>query len=315
MNFFAPPPTLTAELVATVPQELYATTETEWLHPSTGKSPSIFLEGITTDPQGNIFVVDVPYGQVLKYQLKSKKWTKISQWEGEPNGLAVREDGMLAVADYKEGVLLLDPSNGKISKLITRRNMEGWKGVNDLIFSSTGDLYFTDQGQTGMSDPTGSVYRLSPEGRLDTLLSNGPSPNGLVLTPDERALYVAMTRENSVWRCPLHPDGTTTKVNKFFSSFGTAGPDGMTVDVKGNLFICHPSLACIFVVDPHGLPKARIVMPTVGPGPATVTNCIFGSTPEDRNRLYFVCAMTGEIYGVDWECEGAIPIRMTKEAA
>ena len=82
-----------------------------------------------------------------------------------------------------------------------------------------------------MSDPTGLVYRLSPNGRLETLLSNGPSPNGLVLTPDERVssiltamsdteqfLYVAMTRENSVWICPLHADGTTTKVAQFCES-------------------------------------------------------------------------------------------------
>lgn len=154
MNFFEPPPTLTATLVASVPKELYGTSKTEWLHPSTGKPPGIFLEGITTDPQGNIFVVDVPYGQVLKYEMRSKKWTKVQQWDGEPNGLAVRADGMLAVADYKEGVvgesltpclpltmqLLLDPSNGDLSPLLTRRNMERFKGVNDLIYSSTGDL-------------------------------------------------------------------------------------------------------------------------------------------------------------------------------
>lgn len=66
-----------------------------------------------------------------------------------------------------------------------------------------------------MSDPTGLVYRLSPSGKLDTLISNGPSPNGLVLSPDEKFLYVAMTRDNSVWRCPLHKDGTTSKVGKF----------------------------------------------------------------------------------------------------
>ena len=85
---------------------------------------------------------------------------------------------------------------------------------------------FTDQGQTGMTDPTGRVYRLSPSGKLDCLLSNGPSPNGLCLSPDEdvshveditdpQVLYVAMTRDNSVWRCPLHADGTTSKVARF----------------------------------------------------------------------------------------------------
>jgi sugar lactone lactonase YvrE len=69
-----------------------------------------------------------------------------------------------------------------------------------------------------MTDPTGLVYRLSTSGKLDVLLSNGPSPNGLVLSPDEKFLYVAMTRDNTVWRCPLHKDGTTSKVMKFCKS-------------------------------------------------------------------------------------------------
>jgi sugar lactone lactonase YvrE len=45
---------------------------------------------------------------------------------------------------------------------------------------------FTDQGQTGMTDQTGVVYRLSVDGKLDTLLSNGISPNGLVLSSDQK---------------------------------------------------------------------------------------------------------------------------------
>ena len=57
---------------------------------------------------------------------------------------------------------------------------------------------FTDQGQTGVTDPTGRVYRLSPNGKLDCLLSNGNSPNGLVLSIDEKVLFVAMTRANQV---------------------------------------------------------------------------------------------------------------------
>jgi hypothetical protein len=59
-------------------------------------------------------------------------------------------------------------------------------------------VYFTDQGQTGLHDPTGRVYRLCTDGRLDCLLVNGPSPNGLVLTHDESALFVAMTGDNAL---------------------------------------------------------------------------------------------------------------------
>lgn len=141
-----------------------------------------------------------------------------------------------------------------------------------------------------------------------------------------------MTRENSVWRLPLHADGTTTKVAKFcecravyerrarlralsleltrtVSGFGIVGPDGLTVDQSGNLFISHPSLVCIFVVTPHGVPLARIVPPE-GHG-TSITNCIFGSTDADRKRLYFTDSTVGRICYVDWDVEGGTPVRST----
>ena len=58
---------------------------------------------------------------------------------------------------------------------------ESFKGVNDLVFARSGNLYFTDQGQTGMHDPTGRVYKLTPEGRLTCLVTTIPSPNGIVV--------------------------------------------------------------------------------------------------------------------------------------
>ena len=76
------------------------------------------------------------------------------------------------------------------------------------MWSSRGNLYFTDQGQTGLHDPTGRLYRLRPDGRLDLLLSNVPSPNGVALSPDERVLYLGVTRGNQVWRVPLLDDGS-----------------------------------------------------------------------------------------------------------
>lgn len=183
---------------------------------------------------------------------------------------------------------------------LKRKNLERFKGPNDLVFDKAGNLYFTDQGQTGMTDQTGKVYRLSPEGRLDMLIDNGISPNGLVLSPDEKVLYVAMTRQNSVWRIPLHLDGTTSKVGLFFQSFGTAGPDGLAVDEEGSLFVCHPSLGSVFVVNSDGTPKARIVSGTEG---INLTNCCFGG--KDGKTLYITDSLEGNVQCVEWHCRGA----------
>jgi sugar lactone lactonase YvrE len=178
--------------------------------------------------------------------------------------------------------------------------LERFKGPNDLIVSSKNEIYFTDQGQTGMTDQTGRVYRLSPDGKLDCLVDNGVSPNGIVLSPDERFLYVAMTRSNAVWRLPLHADGSTSKAGLFFQSFGCAGPDGLAMDEEGSLFVCHPSLGSIFVVDSEGVPKARIVTD----GGKNLTNCTFGG--EDGKTIFITDSMKGNIQCVRWHCKGAM---------
>ncbi|KAH6689060.1 hypothetical protein F5X68DRAFT_204891 [Plectosphaerella plurivora] len=206
--------------------------------------------------------------------------------------------------------MTLDPSTGKIGPKLTRNNLERFKGPNDLIVDSKQNLYFTDQGQTGMTDPTGRVYRLSPDGKLDMLIANGASPNGLCLSLDERFLYVAMTRANQVWRCPLHADGSTSKVGVFFQSFGNVGPDGLALDEEGNLFICQPSLGSIFVVDTHGVPKARIASGSKG---INLTNCCFGG--EDHKTLYITDSLEGNIQTVKWHCRGAVKAPKLRKAA
>jgi sugar lactone lactonase YvrE len=170
-----------------------------------------------------------------------------------------------------------------------------------VIIDSKNNIFFTDQGQTGMTDQSGRVYRLGVDGRLDRLVDNGISPNGLALSLDERFLYVAMTRSNEVWRLPLHSDGSTTKAGVFFRSFGNAGPDGVVLDEEGSVLICHPSLGSIFVVDKHGIPKARIVSGSVG---INLTNCTFGG-PEGKT-LYITDSLEGNIQTVEWHCRGAM---------
>lgn len=75
---------------------------------ASGITPSIFLEGVTTDIEGNLFMVDVPHGRVLSLDLDSLRFRQLVKWDGNPNGLAVDHDGQLLVADYKEGLVRCD---------------------------------------------------------------------------------------------------------------------------------------------------------------------------------------------------------------
>src|SRR6185503_762081 len=173
-------------------------------------------------------------------------WTLITEYDGWPNGLKIHKDGRIFITDYKRGIVLLDAASGKVTPLIETRASESFKGVNDLFFAANGDLYFTDQGQTGLHDPTGRVYRHDTAGKLTQLVNTVPSPNGLVMNRSENVLYVGVTRGNAVWRLPLMGDGMASKVGLFIQmSGGHGGPDGLALDEEGGLVVAHPSTAAL----------------------------------------------------------------------
>lgn len=226
---------------------------TAWADANKGGHPvDCFLEGPAFDRDGNLYVVDIPFGRIFRIS-PAGEWTLVCEYEGWPNGLKITLDGRILVADYRKGLLELDPGTGEIRPLLAHRNSESFRGCNDLCIASNGDIYFTDQGQTGLHDPTGRVFRLEPNGgRLTSLIANGPSPNGLVLSPDEKVLFIAMTRDNAVWRAPLLTDGSVSKVGRFCQLFGTSGPDGLAMTNDGRLLVAHASLGAVFVYAPNG---------------------------------------------------------------
>ena len=236
-----------AEVWTTLPDEFrQSARSTAWAKANRGGEViDSFLEGPVFDRHGNLYVTDIPYGRVFKVT-PAKRWELVVQYEGEPNGMKWWGDHVLVIADYQNGLMKLDLNTKAVSPLLARRNSESFKGVNDLTFDSRGNLYFTDQGQTGLHDPTGRVYRLRPDGQLDCLLNNVTSPNGIVLSPDERVLFVAATRGNEVWRAPFMPDGSVSKVGRFFSSNGPMGPDGLAMDAQGHLMVANPGLGCVW---------------------------------------------------------------------
>ncbi len=112
---------------------------------------------------------------------------------------------MLLAADYRHGLVRIDPDTGATSAVLQTVMSESFKGLNDLTLHADESILFTDQGQTGLQDPTGRVWRLHKDGRLDRLIATGPSPNGLVLNTAQTHLYVAMTRSCEVWRFAAAP--------------------------------------------------------------------------------------------------------------
>ncbi|HWL83903.1 MAG TPA: SMP-30/gluconolactonase/LRE family protein [Roseomonas sp.] len=258
--FFHPPKDLPTTVFATLPDELKtADRSNEWVrHQPAGGPASSLLEGPSFDREGNLWCVDLPNGRIYRIDAQGR-FHVAAQYDGWPNGLKIHRDGRIFIADYKHGIMLLDPVNGKVTPYLERANLERFKAVNDLFFAGNGDLYFTDQGLTGLHDPTGRLFRVTPDGRVTCLLDNVPSPNGLVMNLDETMIYLAVTRGNCVWRVPLAPDGGVAKVGLFVQlSGGWGGPDGLAMDAEGRLFIAHVGMGSVWAVDRTGEPVWRI---------------------------------------------------------
>ncbi|MGJ4940683.1 SMP-30/gluconolactonase/LRE family protein [Bradyrhizobium sp. HKCCYLS1011] len=294
MYLDAPPRLIETRLFSTMPAEFRRSgVRSAWADANKGGHPvDSFIEGPAFDRDGHLYLVDIPFGRIFKVA-PNGTWSLVIEYEGWPNGLKITAGGRILVADYMNGLMELDPARGTIRALLGHRNSESFKGCNDLHIGLAGEIFFTDQGQTGLHDPTGRVFRLSPDGRLDRLIANGPSPNGLVLDPHGTVLFVAMTRDNSIWRVPLMRDGSVAKVGRFASFFGTSGPDGLARDSKGRLYVAHASLGHVFVLAPNGECIARI-RSCAGP---TCTNV---ALDEAGKRLIVTESSTGSLLVADW---------------
>ena len=144
--------------------------------------------------------------------------------------------------------------------------------MNDLAFDSEGHLYFTDQGQTGLHDPTGRVYRLRHRRQArPAARQRAQSQRHRASSEDGKLLFVAVTRGNQVWRAPLLPDGSISKMGAFQTFFGASGPDGLALADDGSLVVAHASLGGAFVLNARG----EITHFVRSPAGQTVTNVAF----------------------------------------
>jgi gluconolactonase len=234
-----------------------------------------------------LWVVDIPFGRIFRIT-PTGEWDLIVKYDGWPNGLKFHPDGRLIIADYRHGLLEMDVESRRVSPLVTHHVSQRFKGVNDLTLARNGDIYFTDQGQSGLHDPSGAVYRLKADGSVQQLLANIPSPNGLVLSEDQHFLFVAVTRDNAIWRVPL-VDGGVSKVGKFIQLSGGFGPDGIAIDHENGLYVAHHGLGCVWQFDKRGEAKYRI---DSSRGDWTTNLAIH---PERPNEIFITESQTGSV--------------------
>lgn len=208
------------------------------------------------------------------------------------NGLIHGPGNSILMADHgNRAVARLELATKEKTFLATRYNGKRFNSPNDLALASSGAIFFTDPpyGLEGLDasplkeQPHNGVYRLDPDGTVSLLDASMTFPNGIILSPDERILYVANSDpKRPIWMAfALDNKGNVTGKRLFAdASDGVAAklpglPDGMAIDQKGNLFATGPGGVLVFA--PDGRRLGRIDTGTA------VANCTFG---DDGRTLY-----------------------------
>jgi gluconolactonase len=213
--------------------------------------------------------------------------------EAGSNGLIPGPGNTILLADSgSRAIERLDLATRRKTILADRYDGRRFNSPNDLVLARNGAIYFTDPpyGLAGIDDsplkeqPVNGVYRRDPDGRITLIDGNLTFPNGILLSPDGRTLYVSNSDPHrAIWmayRLDAHGNVTSRRVFADVTSQVAADrpglPDGMAIDRAGNLFASAPG--GILVIDPAGRMLGRIETGTA------IANCTFGGA--DGRTLY-----------------------------
>ena len=274
-------------------------------------------EGPAAAPDGSIYFSDIRLGKdhsrIMRFDPKTKKTTVFAADSHHANGLMFDARGYLVACEGADMggrcVSRYNVKTGKRVVLASTYKGKRFNAPNDLCIDLKGRIYFTDPRYLG-DEPRElehrAVYRVGKDGgTVIEITHDVEKPNGIALSPDQKTLYVADHNNGTdkidpkapppkhgamkLYAFPLGADGKVVGPRKTIIDFGgEAGIDGMTVDVKGNLYLALRSLKRpgILVVDPQG--KELAFIPTGKPQPGSKTpvglpsNCDFGLGDESK---------------------------------
>ncbi len=287
-----------------------------------------FTEGVAVGPEGAIYFSDIPRGfdtpgRVLRFDPRTGRTTVHAKDSRKSNGLMFSRQGkLLAACGSNNGAQALCriESDGRVIPLVERYQGKRFNSPNDLVIHPDGSVYFTDPRYIG-PEPIEldhmSVYRFDPKtGSLRRVAHEITKPNGVILSPDAKTLYIAETNNGTTDVTKPVPEGTKPKMTlnaypirkdgtlgqrKILVDFGQQlGIDGMTVDVEGHIYAAVRSEQRhgIRIYRPDGTEIAYI------PTPGLPTNCCFGIGKE-KSMLY-VTVETG-LYRIPLKIPGYHP--------
>ena len=201
------------------------------------------------------------------------------------NGLTRDLQGRLIACEHETRRVIRYEHDGSVTVVANNYRGTRLNRPNDVIVKSDGCLYFTDPGAPGpdVDLDVAGVYRVTPDlGTLTLMVKDFVVPNGLAFNTDESILYINDTRRRHIRAFDMQPNGmmalASDRMFRDLSGYRAGVPDGMKVDVDGNVY-CGGS-GGIWVMDSTGKHLGIIVN-----GEGATTNVAFGG--DDWKTLYF----------------------------
>ena len=258
-----------------------------------------FTEGPAWDGKDSLYFTDIPRNRIHRLT-KSGQIEVFLEPSGHANGLMLDARGALIACQMDGQVVSIDIASKKVTPLSSEHNGARFNAPNDLVIDSKGGIYFTDPRYRAPEPfPQGkeAFYYRDPSGKVTRLGDNIEAPNGIILSPDEKTLYVIPSAEKTVRKYAVEAPGKLGKQEVFCEirqkvAGGNSGGDGLTIDSSGNLYIT--TGLGIQVYSPKSEYLGAIELPEQ---PA---NCTFGG--PDNSTIY-ATARTG-LYSIPMRAKG-----------
>ncbi len=241
-----------------------------------------FTEGPVWHQSGFLLFSDIPADTIYKWT-PNQKTEVFRRPSGNANGNTLDAEGHLISAEHKHRRVSRTEKDGKIVTLAERYEGNRLNSPNDVVVKSDGSVYFTDPpyGIKKEQEELGfyGVYRLAPDGTLTLLVKDFVRPNGLAFSPDEKKLYVSDSEKGHIRVFDVSADGSLANGRIFAEqkdSSKAGVPDGMKVDVRGNVY--STGAGGVWVFSPEGNLQVLIEVPE------TPTNLAWGD--GDGKTLY-----------------------------
>lgn len=241
-------------------------------------------QGLTAAPDGSLLFTERSAKRISKVD-SAGNITPYMENAGAVNSFSFDAKGRAIGALWDPGqIAVLAPTK---AVLTDKFEDHGFGRPKDIVIDKKGGAYFVDSMGLFAEGIGPAVYYVKPEGGTIKIAGDISRPSGIMLSPDEKTLYVSDALGTYVKQMDVQADGSVRNERNFTELFprmpAHSLADGMAVDGAGRLYVA--TYRGVLVISPEGKQLGRI------PIPRQPVNLAFAG--PDKKTLYVLGIVFG----------------------